>query len=146
VYIPLLQSLTSAAQTASTLATTSASTNPGQDLTSTFLTLLAAQLKSQSPINPLDPNQFVAQLTQFSSLGELTQIQQLLQTLVNNTTPTSSPNSNANANSISTPSPNSSRWSNRHCLRTFSSVPSFTKSNSKLYPASGTGLVFSGGW
>jgi flagellar basal-body rod modification protein FlgD len=108
VYIPLLQSLTSAAQTASTPATTSASTNPGQDLTSTFLTLLAAQLKSQSPINPLDPNQFVAQLTQFSSLGELTQIQQLLQTLVNNTTPTSSPNSNANANSISTPSPNSS--------------------------------------
>lgn len=108
MYIPLLQSLTSAAQTASTPATTSASTIPGQDLTSTFLTLLAAQLKSQSPINPLDPNQFVAQLTQFSSLGELTQIQQLLQTLVNNTTPPSSPNANANANSISTPSLNSS--------------------------------------
>jgi flagellar basal-body rod modification protein FlgD len=74
------------------------------DLTSTFLKLLATQLKSQSPINPLDPNQFVTQLTQFSSLGELTQIQQLLQTLVNNTTPAanSSSHGNASANSIST--------------------------------------------
>jgi flagellar basal-body rod modification protein FlgD len=107
VYTPPLQSLTSAAQTASMSATTSASSNPGQDLTSTFLTLLATQLKSQSPIDPLDPNQFVAQLTQFSSLGALTQIQQLLQTLVNNTTPASSPTSNASANSISSPNLNS---------------------------------------
>jgi len=106
VYIPLLQSLTSAAQTASKPATTSASSNPGADLTSTFLTLLTAQLKSQSPINPLDPNAFVTQLAQFNSLGELTQIQQLMQTLVNNTTPTSSPS--GSVNSISNPSLNSS--------------------------------------
>jgi len=104
VHISLLQALTSAAQTASTPPATSASNNPGQDLTSTFLTLLATQLKSQSPINPLDPNQFVAQLTQFSSLGELTQIQQLLQQLVNNTTPTASPTSKTSTNSISTSS------------------------------------------
>lgn len=89
MYTQPLQSLTSAAQTASMSATTSASSDPGKDLTSTFLTLLATQLKSQSPIDPLDPNQFVAQLTQFSSLGALTQIQQLMQTLVNNTTPKS---------------------------------------------------------
>ena len=108
MHISLLQALTSAAQTASTPAATSASNNPGQDLTSTFLKLLATQLKSQSPINPLDPNQFVAQLTQFSSLGELTQIQQLLQTLVNNTTPTPRATSNASANSISTQSLKSS--------------------------------------
>jgi len=101
VHISLLQALTSAAQTASAPATTSVSSNPGLDLTSTFLQLLATQLKSQSPINPLDPNQFVTQLTQFSSLGELTQIQQLMQTLVNNTTPTSSPTPSASANSIS---------------------------------------------
>jgi flagellar basal-body rod modification protein FlgD len=103
VHISQLQALTSAAQTASTPAATSAS-NPGQDLTSTFLKLLATQLKAQSPINPLDPNQFVSQLTQFSSLGELIQIQQLLQQLVNNTTPKSSATSNASASSISTPS------------------------------------------
>ena len=101
MHISLLQALTSAAQTASAPATTSVSSNPGLDLTSTFLQLLATQLKSQSPINPLDPNQFVTQLTQFSSLGELTQIQQLMQTLVNNTTPTSSPTPSASANSIS---------------------------------------------
>ncbi len=106
MYIPLLQSLTSAAQTAPKPASSSASSNPGADLTSTFLTLLTAPLKSQSPINPLDPNAFVSQLAQFNSLGELTQIQQLMQTLVNNTTPPSSPS--ASANSISNPSLNSS--------------------------------------
>ena len=108
MHISLLQALTSAAQTASKPAANSASSNPGQDLTATFLKLLATQLKSQSPINPLDPNQFVAQLTQFSSLGELTQIQQLLQQLVNNTKPTSSPASTTSANSISTSSLKSS--------------------------------------
>jgi flagellar basal-body rod modification protein FlgD len=107
VHISLPQALISAAQTTSTAAATSAS-NPGQDLTSTFLKLLATQLKAQSPINPLDPNQFVSQLTQFSSLGELTQIQQLLQKLVNNTTPKTTTMSNASANSISAPSPKSS--------------------------------------
>lgn len=107
MHISLLQALTTAAQTASTPAT-SASSNPGQDLTATFLKLLTTQLKTQSPINPLDPSQFVAQLTQFSSLGELTQIQQLLQQLVNNTTPASSPASKASANSISTSSLKSS--------------------------------------
>lgn len=110
MHTSLLQSLIPAAQTAATPAATSAANNPGQDLTATFLQLLATQLKSQSPINPLDPNAFVAQLTQFSSLGELTQIQQLLQTLVNNTTPaaSSSTNGNASANSISTPNLESS--------------------------------------
>jgi len=77
-------------------------------LTATFLKLLTTQLKTQSPINPLDPSQFVAQLTQFSSLGELTQIQQLLQQLVNNTTPKTTTTSNASANSISTSSLKSS--------------------------------------
>jgi flagellar basal-body rod modification protein FlgD len=53
------------------------------DLTNTFLQLLTIQLKNQSPLDPLDPNQFVVQLAQFDSLGELTQIQSLMQTLVN---------------------------------------------------------------
>jgi flagellar basal-body rod modification protein FlgD len=65
----------------------SSSSDPGVDLTNTFLQLLTVQLQNQSPLDPLDPNQFVVQLAQFDSLGELTQIQSLMQTLVNNTSP-----------------------------------------------------------
>lgn len=52
---------------------------PKEDLNTMFMQLLVAQLKSQSPLDPLDPNQFVGQLAQFNSLSELTQIRQLLQ-------------------------------------------------------------------
>jgi flagellar basal-body rod modification protein FlgD len=75
----------------------STSANPGLDLTSTFLQLLTVQLQNQSPLNPLDPNQFVTQLAQFDSLGELTQIQQLMQTLVNDVTPPAAPTAGASA-------------------------------------------------
>jgi flagellar basal-body rod modification protein FlgD len=107
MYTPLLQSLNSPTQTASTPSTTS--TNPGADLTNTFLKLLTVQLQNQSPLNPLDPNAFVTQLAQFDSLGELTQIQQLMQTLVNDVTPKSVSPSGANpsANLTSHPSLNS---------------------------------------
>lgn len=77
----------------------STSANPGLDLTSTFLQLLTVQLQNQSPLNPLDPNQFVTQLAQFDSLGELTQIQQLMQTLVNDLTPSPPPTAGASAGS-----------------------------------------------
>jgi flagellar basal-body rod modification protein FlgD len=62
-----------------------------------FLQLLSAQLQAQSPIDPLDPNQFVGQLAQFQSLSELTQIDQSMQTLVANTTAPSSSSGNAQA-------------------------------------------------
>jgi len=121
VYTSLLQMLHPAAQTtsrsspasssAATSATTSSSTDPGVDLTNTFLQLLSVQLQNQSPLDPVDPNQFTVELAQFDSLGELTQIQQLMQTLVNDVTSTSSPVSgaaaNASANSISSSTPNS---------------------------------------
>src|SRR5277367_3347273 len=61
----------------------SSSTAPGVDLTNTFLQLLSVQLENQSPLDPVDPNQFTTQLATFDSLGELTQIQSLMQTLVN---------------------------------------------------------------
>jgi len=81
------------------------------DLTNTFLQLLSVQLENQSPMNPVDPNQFVTQLATFDSLGELTQIQSLMQTLVNDVGGTSSSASgdsaNASAYSTSTPSVNS---------------------------------------
>ena len=105
MYIPLLQSLANshAAAASSTGSTSSSSASSPTDTTSTldteFLQLLSAQLKAQSP---LDPNQFVAQLAQFQSLSDLTQIDELMQTLVNNTSPATS--SSAGAQSAATSS------------------------------------------
>ncbi len=121
MHTSLLQMLHPAAQAASTSPTSStssttsspSSTDPGVDLTNTFLQLLTVQLQNQSPLDPLDPNQFVVQLAQFDSLGELTQIQELMQTLVNDVNPSYSPasgasaNAGAMANSTSTPTFNS---------------------------------------
>lgn len=50
-----------------------------QGLNNMFLQLLVAQLQHQSPLNPMDPTQFVGQLAQFSELSEVTQIEQMLQ-------------------------------------------------------------------
>jgi len=90
----------------------SSSTAPGVDLTNTFLQLLSVQLENQSPLDPVDPNQFTTQLATFDSLGELTQIQSLMQTLVNDVSavPSAPSGSTVNAsastggNSISYPS------------------------------------------
>jgi flagellar basal-body rod modification protein FlgD len=98
-------SASSSAETASS--SSSSSSDPGVDLTNTFLQLLSVQLENQSPMNPVDPNQFVTQLATFDSLGELTQIQELMQTLVNDVTTTSGTTSGASANSIPSPSFNS---------------------------------------
>jgi flagellar basal-body rod modification protein FlgD len=48
----------------------------------TFMQLLVAQLQNQSPLDPVDPNQFVNQLVQFNSLNELVSIHQLIQQYV----------------------------------------------------------------
>jgi flagellar basal-body rod modification protein FlgD len=98
-------SASSSAATASS--SSSSSSDPGVDLTNTFLQLLSVQLENQSPMNPIDPNQFVTQLATFDSLGELTQIQELMQTLVNDVKSTASAAAGASANSISSPSLNS---------------------------------------
>lgn len=96
--------------TANDSSSSSSSTAPGVDLTNTFLQLLSVQLENQSPLDPVDPNQFTTQLATFDSLGELTQIQSLMQTLVNDVSAVpgsplgSIANPNTNANSISYPS------------------------------------------
>jgi flagellar basal-body rod modification protein FlgD len=41
---------------------------------STFLTLLVSQLQNQDPLNPVDSNQFVSQLTSYSQLEQLIDI------------------------------------------------------------------------
>jgi len=48
-----------------------------------FLTLLVAQLKNQDPMNPDDPTEFTAQLAQFSSLEQLFNINESMDSLTN---------------------------------------------------------------
>ena len=83
--IPPLQSLfaqaASPTQNASAAASSGTTDTSGQDMSNMFMQLLTAQLKSQSPLDPLDPNQFVGQLATFNSLSELVQIRQILQQL-----------------------------------------------------------------
>jgi flagellar basal-body rod modification protein FlgD len=45
----------------------------------TFLKLLVAQIKNQDPTNPTDATQFVGQLTQYSELEQLIEINTGLQ-------------------------------------------------------------------
>src|ERR1039457_4531905 len=109
---PAAQAASRPATSSSSSATSSSSSSssaPGVDLTQTFLQLLSVQLENQSPMNPVDPNQFVTQLATFDSLGELTQIQSLMQTLVNDVggTSSSAAGDSVSANAISTTTPNS---------------------------------------
>ena len=72
--------------------------SPG-GLNDMFLKLLVAQLQNQSPLNPMDPTQFVGQLAQFSELSEVTSIYQLLQQQASTAQPSS-----ASVNRITTSS------------------------------------------
>lgn len=95
--IPLLPSLAllapkitsnsaNSATAANSTTSASATDTSAQDMSNMFMELLTAQLKSQSPLDPLDPNQFVGQLAQFNSLSELVQIRELLQSLFSTST------------------------------------------------------------
>ena len=47
----------------------------------TFLQLLVAQIQNQDPTSPTDPTQFVGQLTQYSELEQLMQINSGISTI-----------------------------------------------------------------
>jgi flagellar basal-body rod modification protein FlgD len=80
---------TSPTPAAGTNGGSSSLTSPTDQLTNetTFLKLLMAQVKNQSPLNPTDPTQFVGQLVQFSQLEQLLGINQGVQSLVKTSTP-----------------------------------------------------------
>jgi hypothetical protein len=46
-----------------------------------FITLLTAQLQAQNPLNPMDPNQMVSELTSMNTLQEIIQIRQDMDSL-----------------------------------------------------------------
>ncbi len=47
-----------------------------------FITLLTAQLQTQDPLSPMDPNQMVSELTSINTLQQLVQIRSDMDTLV----------------------------------------------------------------
>jgi flagellar basal-body rod modification protein FlgD len=66
-----IQSTTQTSSSSTTTTPVNPSTNMGED---DFLQLLVTQMKDQDPLQPTDNTQFVAQLAQFSSLEQETQI------------------------------------------------------------------------
>jgi flagellar basal-body rod modification protein FlgD len=80
---PILLSTPSPATTptspSSTSSTSAADNVLGPDA---FITLLTAQLQAQDPLNPMDPNQMVDELTSMNTLQETIQMRQDLDALV----------------------------------------------------------------
>ncbi len=68
--------------TSNAAASADASTTALAENFSTFLQLLTTQLQNQSPLDPLDTNQFTAQLVQFAQVEQLLKSNQELETLV----------------------------------------------------------------
>jgi flagellar hook assembly protein FlgD len=104
--------ITAASTTAAAADTSKTSSTTGQNIDSglgqnAFLQLLVTQLQHQDPLQPQDDTQFLAQLAQFTSLEQLTQINtsiQQLVTLAGGTSPTSNNNSSTSNSSTSSDS------------------------------------------
>lgn len=82
------QSAVKAAITTPTTSSSSSTTGTATDSQSltnnfqSFLRMLTTQLQNQNPLDPLDTNQFTAQLVQFSQVEQLLKSNQQLETLV----------------------------------------------------------------
>ena len=70
-YVDSLLSSTAASTASSTASSSSTTSGLGMDA---FLQLLVTQLQYQDPLSPMDDKEFVAELAQFSSLEQLTEI------------------------------------------------------------------------
>lgn len=85
----------------------SSGANPGGDPLaneSTFLNLLVSQLQYQDPLNPVDSTEFITQLTGYSQLEQLINIDQSTTTLASAVTSTTTPATGTTSGSGSTPS------------------------------------------
>jgi flagellar basal-body rod modification protein FlgD len=71
-----------AAATTATSTTSTSTTTGIADNFQTFLTLLTTQLKNQNPLDPLDTNQFTAQLVQFAGVEQQLKSNDQLKSLV----------------------------------------------------------------
>jgi len=76
---------TQAAQSSSNNSSSSSSS-----MDTMFMQLLITQLQNQDPLSPMDPSTFVTQLVGVNSLDQVTQINQLLQSTLANSTATNS--------------------------------------------------------
>jgi flagellar basal-body rod modification protein FlgD len=81
-----ITSQTSATGSTATSSGSSAATDPLAS-EQTFLKLLVAQIKNQDPTSPTDPTQFVGQLTQYSELEQLININKGITSLDSAVTP-----------------------------------------------------------
>jgi flagellar basal-body rod modification protein FlgD len=71
----------------------------------TFLQLLVAQIQNQDPTSPTDPTQFVGQLTQYSELEQLMQINSGIATIDGSGSSTTSSGSTTAGSGVSDPTP-----------------------------------------
>src|SRR5439155_22473714 len=74
--------LDSASGSKAASSSSSANTPNNQLDGNSFITLLTAQLQAQDPLNPLDPNQMVSELTQMNTLQQIIQIREDLDGLL----------------------------------------------------------------
>src|SRR5215469_12580957 len=84
-----------AATGSSTAANSTSNSNTTQLQGDDFMKLLLTQLRSQDPLQPMDPTEFVAQLVQLNSLQQLIGIHQLLQSATGTSTTPSAPTQGA---------------------------------------------------
>ncbi|HTW23254.1 MAG TPA: flagellar hook capping FlgD N-terminal domain-containing protein [Candidatus Baltobacteraceae bacterium] len=90
--IPTAQDTSTGGTGSSTNSSSSSSSadSVAQTDTAEFISILSAELQSQDPTQPLDPTTFVTQLAQFSSLDELVNIRQDIETAYGISNPSSS--------------------------------------------------------
>jgi flagellar basal-body rod modification protein FlgD len=88
--------------TSNTNSTDNTNSNSGTSTTqltgNDFITLLTAQLQAQDPLDPMDPDQMVNELTEMNSLQELIGIKQDLDSLLGTTSDSGSASNIAAAN------------------------------------------------